>query len=118
LIAVLLVLAFVSSCRTRDIRVIQIYVPEMKNKACEDVILKALSTTPTVDPAKVQFDRVHRTVTVEYDSLSLSVKNIEFNIADAGFAANSVPANQEARKKLPPECLTDEKPTLFVPASK
>ena len=49
-------------------------------------------------------DPVTRTVRVRYDSLKLSVKNLEFAIAKVGFAANEIPADPGAVKKLPAEC--------------
>jgi copper chaperone CopZ len=89
----------------KDVRTIEINVPDMKNAACGEIVRKAVLSTPNVRSGEIDLQR--RTVMVTYDSIQLSLKNIEFNIADAGFAADLVPANQEARKKLPPECLSD-----------
>lgn len=100
-----MLLVLLTSCRVKDIRTIEISVPDMKNEACADIVRKAILTIPNVTSG--QIDMEHRTVLVSYDSLQLSLKNIEFSIADAGFSADTVPANVEARKKLPPECLSD-----------
>ena len=59
--------------------------------------------------AQTRVDLAERKLAVTYDSLILSRKNIEFAVADAGFAANQVPANVEAMKKLPPECMLTER---------
>jgi copper chaperone CopZ len=104
-LAAVTVLMLLTSCRVKDIRTIEISVPDMKNAACAEIVRKAVLTTPNVRSGEIDMQR--RTVTVTYDSIQLSLKNIEFSIADAGFAADMVPANDEARKKLPPECLSD-----------
>ena len=104
-LAAVTVLMLLTSCRVKDIRTIEINVPDMKNAACADIVRKAVLTVPNVTSGEI--DIGHRTVVVSYDSIQLSLKNIEFSIADAGFAADMVPANDEARKKLPPECLSD-----------
>jgi copper chaperone CopZ len=98
-------LMLLTSCRVKDIRTIEISVPDMKNAACAEIVRKAVLSIPNVTSGEV--DLQHRTVVVTYDSIQLSLKNIEFGIADAGFSADMVPANDEARKKLPPECLSD-----------
>ena len=115
---VLLVVA--SGCRKQDVRTVTLQVPDMKNQSCAERVLEAVAIELTSDPrvrpdrqsiqavllsGAVQPDLRLRTVTVKYDSLKLSLKNLEFAVADIGFAANNTPANEEARKKLPPECL-------------
>jgi len=92
------------SCRKRDIRTIKIHVPEMKNTACATLVNKKLSRVPGVKVETVRIDIARRTVTVSYDSIVLSMKNIEFAIAEAGFKANDIPADEKAARNLPPEC--------------
>jgi len=41
---------------------------------------------------------------VKYDNVRLGRRNIEVAIRNAGFAVNDLPANEEARAKLPAEC--------------
>lgn len=94
-----------SSCRQQDVRTFDINVPGMHNQACADVILRAINGVQGVRGAQTRVDLSARKLAVTYDSLILSRKNIEFAIADAGFAANEVPANVEAMKNLPPECM-------------
>jgi hypothetical protein len=53
---------------------------------------------------RVLTDLAQRRVTVTYDSLNMSLKNIEACIADSGFTANTIPARPDAAAKLPPEC--------------
>jgi copper chaperone CopZ len=92
------------SCRRSDVRVIHVYVPGMKNRKCAEIILNALGKEQGIGARSVSVDMADRVVTVRYDSIQRSIKNIEFTIADAGFAANEVPANAEAAQALPPEC--------------
>lgn len=102
-------LLLVVSCRQTDVRTFTINVPDMKNRACATVIVKALSSTVGVKGGSdIKVDLVARTVTVDYESLVTAKKNIEFAVADAGFNANSVPANPEAVTKLPPECVSGD----------
>jgi copper chaperone CopZ len=96
-----------ASCRRSDIREAEIHIPEMRNRECAMIIIQALSRTPGVkmknmDDVKIDFET--RRVTVEYESLHLARKNIEFAVANAGFSANGVPANKKAAEKLPPQC--------------
>lgn len=92
------------SCRQKDIRTVEIRVPEMRNRACMEVVARAISRVPGVNKKTVAIDPDTRVVSVEYDSLKLALKNIEFAIAKSGFAANDVPANENAAKKLPDAC--------------
>jgi copper chaperone CopZ len=96
--------ALAVSCRRQDIRTVVIAVPGMKNEKCAALITEALQRTQAVAPDRIKVDLEKRTVTASYDSLQRNVKNLEYCIADAGFAANEIPANAEAVKALPPEC--------------
>ena len=103
-VALVVVWVLLVSCRKHDIRAVTVGVPEMKNKACATVVANAVSRLHGVKVDEIRLDMANRTVTVTYDSMLLALKNIEFAIADAGFAANEVPAKPEALKALPPEC--------------
>ena len=92
------------SCRRQDARTVSIHVPGMKNEACVEHVHTSLRRVPGVQVDSIVIDDATRTVLVTYESLNLSLKNIEFAIADAGFDANQVPANAEAVKKLPASC--------------
>jgi hypothetical protein len=107
------------SCRKEDIRTAVLEVPGMKNQACADRIAKAVATELAAGPADdatpqriqavvlsgtIKTDLDRKIVTVVYDSLRLSLKNLEFAAARAGFAANNTPADPEAVKALPPDC--------------
>lgn len=100
----LVVATGLASCRRQDVRTVVISVPEMKNEACVARVRTALETVQIVNPAWIVPDVARREVTVRYDSVRHSLKNLEFTIADAGFTANDVPANAIAQQALPPEC--------------
>lgn len=107
--AVFILSVLVVSCRQYDYRVAKIYVSGLKNKACAEIVHKAVLTELGKSGALhedegIDIDLADRTVTVTYNSLKLALKNIEFAIANAGFQANEIPPNPEAVKALPPEC--------------
>lgn len=92
------------SCRQQDLRTFKIRVPEMHNAACAEVVGRALARVNGVQQESIRIDVGDRSVTLTYDSMVLSLKNIEYAIAQAGFTANDIPADAEARAALPPEC--------------
>jgi len=114
LLAVLGLTCALASCRKSDPRTVHIFVPGMKNQKCAELVARAVAMELTDDKpglasavlnmGAVRPDISSRTVTVQYESLKLALKNIEFAIAEAGFDANEVPADPEAQRNLPPEC--------------
>ena len=110
------------SCRRHDYHTVEIHVPEMSNHACAEIVSKAahgeVARCRALHPEKpLSVDLRTRTVTVTYDSLKLALKNIEFAIADAGFATQDVPANKAAAEKLPAECRPDAGAATNMPAT-
>ncbi len=112
LVLLVVVAGMTASCRRVDPREIKVKVPDMKNEKCAELVAKGVSRLPGVDTKNIRVDLVNRTVTVNYDSLQLAIKNIEFSIAEAGFTAiaetpfpnKGVPARPNAVNALPPEC--------------
>ncbi len=102
LLAVVVVLSV--SCRRNDVRTVWISVPEMKNQACADHIKSALGKVKGIKNNMTEINLQDRVVLVPYESILMSMKNIEFYIAEAGFSANEVPANKKAQAALPAEC--------------
>ena len=89
----------------------KIWAPEMKNERCSEVIMAAFrqySQLPNMDGSimvdNIKFDLKERSITVEFDSMKVALKNLEHIVAGAGFAANDIPADTNAVAKLPPEC--------------
>lgn len=100
----LLALLTVVSCRKQDIRVARITVPQMGSDTCADRVSVIVQRIPGVLGDQVTLDRERRTVAVPYDSIKLSLKNIEYTLAKAGFQANNIPADEKARAALPESC--------------
>ncbi|MBN1557632.1 MAG: heavy-metal-associated domain-containing protein [Lentisphaerae bacterium] len=82
------------SCRREDIRTARIYAPDMTNAEDAALIEAELSAVPGVMANKLEIDLAEHTITVPYDSIRLSLKNIEFVVAESGFTANDVPAKR------------------------
>lgn len=115
--AVLLV-AFAVGCRKSDLRTVTIDVPDMKNQACAEIVTRSIAqemaeprnegfngrVQSILKSGRIRADLGKRTVTVTYESLARSLKNVEFSIAKAGFRANDIPADSEAQAALPTEC--------------
>ena len=104
IIGLVAVLASAVSCRKQDIRTAAIFVPGMRTEACAQRIVVALGRGQNVNPEAIEIDLATRTVRVQYDSIKHSLKNLEFTVAEAGFDANGVPADEEVRRALPAEC--------------
>jgi copper chaperone CopZ len=104
-ILIALCAVFGAGCRKQDVRTVVIRCPEMKTQACAERIVEALSEASYgVSVDSVRPDLEARVVTLEYDSMLLSIKNIEAIVAKAGFTANEMPANPAAAAALPEEC--------------
>jgi copper chaperone CopZ len=100
---VIALLAFValsfSGCRVSDIREMAVKVPGMVSEADVQNVRAALMSLGGIDKKKTVFDAEARTVTVCYDSMVIAHKNIEIAIAEAGYAANGIPAIKTAVAK-------------------
>ena len=92
------------SCRQHDVRTAWVSVPDMKNQACADRIKTALKKVSGVEGRLIEIDLQEKVVLVPYQSTLLSMKNIEFYIAEVGFAANEIPADKKAKAALPESC--------------
>lgn len=102
-IVFLFVLCLLAAACFRQVeKTIVVQVPQLTASSCTRPIQEALAKVEGVRTA--QFDVTNHTVTVTYNSEKLGIRNVEFTIANAGFKANEVPANETARAKLPEEC--------------
>jgi len=99
-----LVLLGTVSCRKQDVRIARIHVPQMSGQACADRVVSVVRRVPGVQADMITIDRERRDVSVPYDSIKLSLKNIEYALAKAGFQANNIPADEKARAALPESC--------------
>ena len=91
-------------CRLSDKRSFTIHAPGVKNEACAQRVIRALTPLDGVDLKNISFHFGEGTIEVSYESMKLGRKNIEHAIARAGFDANNIPATEAAKAQLPPEC--------------
>lgn len=105
-LAALLVLG--AGCFRNTVSTIELDVPAMRTAACRDAVSAAVSRLGEGAILDVTADVAMRKVWVEYDNVRLGRRNIEVAVRHAGFAVNDLPADEEARAKLPPECRGDE----------
>lgn len=96
------VLFLAIGCFRQDRRTIVIHVPQMTSPACYAILQDALKGVEGIEATRPNYET--RTLEVTYNALKLAIKNIEFVIAGAGFQANDIEANPEARARLPEGC--------------
>jgi len=89
-------------CFRQVIRDVMVEVPNLGSPECFRIIQEALRPLDGVQSATADF--ASSTVTVRYNSEKLAIRNIEFVIAGAGFAANDLPPSEQAKANLPAEC--------------
>ena len=105
-LAALLVLG--AGCFRNTVSTIELDVPAMRTAACRDAVSAAVSRLGEGAILDVRADVAMRKVWVDYDNVRLGRRNIEVAVRHAGFAVNDLPADEEARAKLSPECRGDE----------
>lgn len=90
------------ACHRQDIRTVGFNVPAMKSSECSRIIQDSLMAFEGVMAAQPDFEK--GLIYVTYDSKKLANVNVEHTIAALGFDVNAVPANAEAKAKLPAAC--------------
>ncbi len=90
------------ACRQRDIRTVTIDVPQMRGEECARIVYGVLANLNGVQADSL--DMEPGAVTVTYDSMRLALKNLEHALAAAGFQANEIPPDPDAREQLPERC--------------
>lgn len=104
-------LALGAGCFRNTISVIELNIPALKTDGCGQAVQSAvgkLGIGPDGAVRDVRVDVAARKAWVTYDNVRLGRRNIEVAVRHAGFAVNDLPADDEARAKLPPECRGDE----------
>ena len=101
-----LVIALVAGagCFRNTRSVIELDIPAMKSERCAQVVREAVSKIGDEIIYDIKEDVEARKVWVTYDNQRLGRRNIEVTVRHAGFAVNDLPANEDARAKLSPEC--------------
>ncbi|MGD9611761.1 MAG: hypothetical protein AB7V22_02545 [Kiritimatiellia bacterium] len=105
-LAVLLALG--AGCFRNTVSTIELDVPALRTAACGEAVSDAVARLGEGAIRDVRVDVAARKAWVDYDNVRLGRRNIEVAVRNAGFAVNDLPANEEARAKLPPECRGDE----------
>ena len=104
-------LALGAGCFRNTVSEIELDVPALKSEACAQIVSGAiaqLGAGPGGAIHEVRFNVAERKAWVKFDNVRLGRRNIEVAVRHAGFAVNDLPANEEARAKLPRECRGDE----------
>lgn len=79
--------ALAAGCRQRDIREVDVRVPQAVTEQVQGEIRAALAGIDGIDAAGAVFS-TNGVMTVRYDSMKLGLKNIEHAIKDIGYDAN------------------------------
>ena len=101
-------LALGAGCFRNTVSTIELDVPAMTSEACGQAVQAAVARLGEGAIRDVRVDVEARKVWVDYDNVRLGRRNIEVAVRHAGFAVNDLPADEEARAKLPAECRGDE----------
>lgn len=104
-------LALAAGCYRNTVSEIELNIPAMRTetgaKTVESAIAR-LGVGPAEPIRSIRVDVASRKAWVTYDNVRLGRRNIEVVVRHAGFAVNDLPADEEARAKLPAECRGDE----------
>jgi len=85
----------------RDRHTASIRIKKAGNVLIFNIAVHAIAHAMRGNNESVAVDRENRSLTVKYDSLGKSLKNIEHAIASAGLQANDVPASLASGAALP-----------------
>ncbi len=107
-IGLAVLLAAGPGCFRNTISEIELKIPAMKTEACGRRVQEAISSLGEGSIRDIRLEVGSRTVWVTYDNVRLGRRNIEVAVRNSGFAVNDLPANEEARAKLAPECQGNE----------
>ncbi|HOU22414.1 MAG: hypothetical protein KBC66_11545 [Kiritimatiellae bacterium] len=97
-------LALGAGCFRNTISEIELDIPALESRACADLVQNAVARLGEGTIRDIRLDAAAGKMWVKYDNVRLGRRNIEVAIRNAGFAVNDLPANEEARAKLPAEC--------------
>lgn len=97
-------LALGAGCFRNTTSEIELSIPAMKTDACGQAVQAAVARLGDGTISNIRLDVAARMAWVQYNNVRLGRRNIEVAIRNAGFAVNDLPANEEARAKLAPEC--------------
>lgn len=98
-----------AGCFRNSVSKIELKIPAMKTEACSQEVQAAIGRLGGEGAiSDIAPNLESQTVWVTFDNVRLGRRNIEVVVRNAGFAVNDLPADEEARAKLPAECRGDE----------
>lgn len=97
-------LALGAGCFRNTVSTIELDIPAMKSEACGQAVQNAVAHLGEGAIRDIRVDVAARKAWVDYDNVRLGRRNIEVAVRHAGFAVNDLPADEEARAKLSPDC--------------
>ena len=92
---------FAASCRTEDIRTVEIFIPDMKDEASVRKVMEVLNQVHGVKHSLLSVNPERNSVSVTYNSMKLAIKNIEYAIAGAGFSTYTKNDDGSTRSGIP-----------------
>jgi hypothetical protein len=98
------VLTLASGCFRPETLTAEIRVPALRSETAAALVYEAFSAFPAEDVKVLSVDRQAGTVRVSYDSTRVALRNLQHRLAAAGFDADDIPANPDARQRLPEDC--------------
>lgn len=98
------VLLALGGCFRPETVTAEIRVPALRSEIGATILGQALASFPAESVRSHSADWRTGTLRVTFDSTKIELRNIQHRLSDAGFAADDVPPNEEARQKLPPDC--------------
>ena len=107
-LGIAVVVALSAGCFRNTASEIELKIPAMKTEACGQLVQAAIARLGQGDIHDIRIDVAARTAWVTYDNVHLGRRNIEVVVRHAGFAVNDLPADEEVRAKLGPECRGNE----------
>jgi copper chaperone CopZ len=100
-------LALAGGCFRNTVSEMELDIPAMQSEACARAVREAVGRLGMGEDGPIKEIRVDvplRKAWVKFDNVRLGRRNVEVAVRHAGFAVNDLPANEEARAKLPQEC--------------
>ncbi|RYG53929.1 MAG: copper chaperone [Chitinophagaceae bacterium] len=90
----------------KGVQTVVIKTPTVQCEMCKERIERVLLREPGVQKSVVDFKK--KTTKVTFVSERTNIENIKTTIANAGYDADDITANEESYKKLPPCCKKPE----------
>ena len=94
----------VAACYRPALVTVEVRMPQLVSHECAEQVMAALNALEADALREVGADIDRQVMTITYDPSRLALKNIEHALARAGFDANEIAADPDARARLPAPC--------------